>query len=78
MYVTFKKSLNIEVYVSNKPCLYLFPCWHRFIYLFQQGLSILSIHLINILSFHCYVCYQMIHELFLLHVSVKQLLTIHV
>ena len=34
MYVTFEIALNIQVYVSNKPCLYLFPCWHRFMYFF--------------------------------------------
>ena len=31
---------------------------------FSQVLPILSIHLINTLSFNCYVCYQMIHKLF--------------
>ena len=31
MYVIFKIALNIQVNVSNKPCLYLFACWHRFI-----------------------------------------------
>ena len=64
MYVTFKIALNIQVNVSNKPCLYLFACWHRFMYFPLQGLPILSIHLINALSFNCYVCYQMIHKLF--------------
>ena len=64
MYVTFKIALNIQVNVSNKPCLYLFACWQRFMYFFQQGLLILSIHLINAPSFHCYVRYQMIHKLF--------------
>ena len=34
MYVTFKIALNIQVNVSNKPCLYLFACWHRFVYFF--------------------------------------------
>ena len=63
-YVTLKIALNIQVNVSNKPCLYLFTHWHRFIYLIQQRLPILSIHLINALSSNCYVCYQMIHKLF--------------
>ena len=31
MYVTFKIALNTQVNVSNKPCLYLFAFWHRFI-----------------------------------------------
>ena len=26
MFVTFKIALNIQVNVSNKPCLYLFAC----------------------------------------------------
>ena len=26
MYVTFKIALNIQIKVSNKPCLYLFAC----------------------------------------------------
>ena len=43
---------------------------------FKQGLPILSIHLINALSFNWYVCYQMIYKLFWL--SVQQLLTMHV
>ena len=64
MYVTFIIALNIQVNVSNKPCLYLFVCLHRFMYFFQQGLPFLSIHLINAMSFNCYVCYQMIHRLF--------------
>ena len=34
MYVTFKIALNIQVNVSNKPCLYMFACWHRFMYFF--------------------------------------------
>ena len=34
MYVTFNKALNIKVNVSNKPCLYLFACLHRFMYFF--------------------------------------------
>ena len=55
LYVTFKIALNILVNVSNKPCLYLFACWHRFMYFFTQGLPILSIHLINAPSFNCYV-----------------------
>ena len=63
-YFTLKIALNIQVYVSNKPCLYLFACWHRFMYFFSQGLPILSIHLIYTLNFNCYVCYQMIHKLF--------------
>ena len=33
-YVTLKIALNIHVNVSNKPCLYLFACWHRFMYFF--------------------------------------------
>ena len=66
MYVTLKIALNIQVNVSNKPCIYLFACWHRFMYFFKQGLPVLSIHLINVLSlgFNCYVGYQMIHKLF--------------
>ena len=64
MYVTFKVALNIQVNVSNKPCLNLFACWHRFMYFFKQGLPIWSIHLIKFLSFKCHVCYQMIHKLF--------------
>ena len=63
MYVTFKIALNILVNVSNKPCLYLFACLHRFVYFSKLGLPILSIHLINALSFKCDVCYQMIHKL---------------
>ena len=59
-----KKALNIQVNVSNKHCLYLLAYWHRFMYFIQQGLPILSIHLINAMSFNCYVCYQMIHNLF--------------
>ena len=50
MYVTFKIAFNIRVNVSNKPCLNLFACWYMFMYFFQQGLPILSIHLINALS----------------------------
>ena len=61
MYVTFKIALNIQISVSNKPCLYLFACWHRFMYFFLPSLSI---HLINALSFNYYVCYQMVHKLF--------------
>ena len=34
MYVTFKIALNIPVNVSNKPCLYFFASWHRFMYFF--------------------------------------------
>ena len=45
MYVTFKIALNIQVNVSNMPCLYLFACWHRFMYFIKQGLPVLSIHL---------------------------------
>ena len=33
-YVTLKIALNTQVNVSNKPCLYLFACWHRFMYFF--------------------------------------------
>ena len=58
MYVTLKIALNIQVNVSNKPCLNSFGCRHRFMYSDRQGLPILSIHLINGLSFNCYVCYQ--------------------
>ena len=61
MYVTFKIASNIQVNVSNKPCLYLFECWHRFVYFIKKGLPISSIHLINTLSFNYYECYQMIH-----------------
>ena len=32
-YVTLKIAFNIQVNVSNKPWLvYLFACWHRFMY----------------------------------------------
>ena len=62
-YFTLQIALNIQVNVSNKPCSYLFACWHRFMYFFLQGLTILSIHLINASNFNCYVCYQMIHKL---------------
>ena len=31
-YVNLKIALNIQLNVSNKPCLYLFACWHRFMY----------------------------------------------
>ena len=34
MFVTFKIALNIKVNVSNKPCVYLFACLHRFMYFF--------------------------------------------
>ena len=34
MYVTFKVALNIQVNVFNKPCLYLFACWHSLMYFF--------------------------------------------
>ena len=34
MYVTFKTALNIQFNVSNKPCLYFFACWYRFMYFF--------------------------------------------
>ena len=33
-YVTLKIALNIQVNVSNKPSLYLFACWYRFMYFF--------------------------------------------
>ena len=33
-YVTLKIALNIQVNVSNKSCLYLFACLHRFMYFF--------------------------------------------
>ena len=33
-YVTLKIALNIQINVSNKPCLYLFACWLRFMYFF--------------------------------------------
>ena len=32
MYVTIKIALSIQVNISNKPCLYLFACWHKFMY----------------------------------------------
>ena len=64
MYVTLKIALNIQINVSNKPCLYLIACLHRFMSFFKQGLPILSIHLINALNFICNVSYQMIHKLF--------------
>ena len=63
VYVTFKIALKTSVNVSIKPCLYLFACLHRLMYFFLQGLPILSIHLINALSFNCYARYQMIHKL---------------
>ena len=63
-YFTLKIALNIQVNVSNKPCLYLFACWHGCMYFFCQGLPILSIHLISVFSINCYACYQMIHRLF--------------
>ena len=63
-YVTLKIALNIQVNVSNKPCLYLSACCHRFLSFFEQGLPISSIHLINALGFICHVCYQMLHKLF--------------
>ena len=33
-YVTLKIALNIQANVSNKPCPYLFTCWHKFMYFF--------------------------------------------
>ena len=33
-YFTPQIALNFQVNVSNKPCLYLFACWHRFMYFF--------------------------------------------
>ena len=63
-YVTLKIALNIQVNVTNKPCLYLFACWHRLMYFFEQGLPVLSIHLLNALSFNSNVCYRMLHKLF--------------
>ena len=54
-YVNLKIAFNIQVDISNKPCSYILACCHRFLYFFQQGLPILSIHLINALSFRCYV-----------------------
>ena len=33
-YVTLKIALNVQVKVSNMPCLYLFACWHRIMYFF--------------------------------------------
>ena len=63
-YATLKIALNIQVIVANKHCLYLFACWHRFMYFVLQGLPIFSINLINALSFNCYMCYQIIHKLF--------------
>ena len=35
-YVTLRIAFNIQVNVSNKPCLYLFACWHRFMYSFNK------------------------------------------
>ena len=35
-YVTLKVALNIQVNVSNKPCLCLFACLHRFMYFFYK------------------------------------------
>ena len=60
MYVTFKIALNIQVNVSNKPCLYVFCMLAQVNVLLLTSFPILSIHLINALSFNCYVCYQMI------------------
>ena len=34
MYVSFRIALNIQVNVSNKTRLYLFACWHRFMFFF--------------------------------------------
>ena len=31
---TLKIALTIQVNVPNMPCLYLFACWHRFMYFF--------------------------------------------
>ena len=33
-YVILKIAFHIQVNVSNKPCLSLFACWHKFIYFF--------------------------------------------
>ena len=33
-YVTLGIPLNIQDMVSNTTCLYLFACWHRFMYFF--------------------------------------------
>ena len=44
-YVILKIALNIRVNVSNKLYLYLFAFWHRFMYFFDQGLTILSTQL---------------------------------
>ena len=35
-YVTLIIALNIQVDVSNKPCLYLFACWHNFMNFFNK------------------------------------------
>ena len=69
-YVTLKIALNVQDNVSNIPCLYLFACWHRFMYFFLQSLALLSIHLINALSFNCYVHYQMVNKLLSICVAV--------
>ena len=37
IYVTFEIAFNTQVNIYNvsyKPCLYLFGCWHRFMYFF--------------------------------------------
>ena len=63
-YATLKIALNIQVTVSNKPCLYLFACWHMLMcFFFYQSLPF-KVHLINALSLNCYVCYKMVHKLF--------------
>ena len=33
-YITLQIALNIQVNVSNKPFLYLFAHWHRFMHFF--------------------------------------------
>ena len=50
-------SLTSHVYT------YLHACTGLCI-LFEQGLSILNIRLLNALRLNCYVCYQMIQKLF--------------
>ena len=54
-------SDRLELSIS----VFLYICMLAQIYvLLLTRLPILRIHLINALSFNCYMCYQMIHKLF--------------
>ena len=56
--VTLKIALNIQVNVS-KNALFIFICMLAQVYiLLLTRLPILRIHLINALTFNCYMCYQ--------------------